>query len=54
MIALRTRLAALAFGTADKLLEFAVQLFDLPAPSVLFLNLGSGERTLGIIIVRLI
>jgi hypothetical protein len=37
-----------------ELLEFTVHLFDLLAPSVLVLNLGGGERTLGIVIMGLI
>ena len=34
VIALRTRVAALAFGRACQLLQFAVKFFDLPAQLV--------------------
>ena len=44
VIALRTGFATLTLFAPRQLLEFAVQLLDLPAPGILVLNVGGGER----------
>jgi len=42
VIALGTRFSALAFGAAHKLLEFPMQLLDVPAHGVFLLHVVSG------------
>ena len=42
MIALRTRFTALTFGAAHQLLEFTVQLLDMPPHSVFVFHVVSG------------
>jgi len=44
MMALGARLATFTFFATRQLLQFAVQLLDLPAPGLLVLNGGRGER----------
>ena len=47
MVALGAGGAALAFLSPDELLEFPMQLLDLPAHGVLVLNVARGEPSLG-------
>ncbi len=55
MISLGTSLSALAFLSSDELLEFPMQLLDLPTHGVLVLNVVRSEPsvwiTVGILIV---
>ena len=49
MVALGTGLATFTFFTAYQLLQFAMQLLDLPAHGILVLNVVCGERAVRMI-----